>query len=80
MSGGRFVCFAGATFAFGTSGIMLVASYWFRAYIAGVITDLATSPTVVVAVGAGRTCGSKLVLEIGNAGLKFAHVLKGCDK
>ena len=69
MSGGRFVCFDGATSAFGTRCIMLVASYRFRASLAGLITALDTSPAVVVAVGTGGTCGSELALGISNAGL-----------
>ena len=48
---------------------MLVASYWFRESLAGVITALATNPAVVVAVVADGTCGRELALEIGDAGL-----------
>ena len=44
--------FPGATFAFSIRGIMLVASYRFRESLSGFITALATSPAVVVAVGA----------------------------
>ena len=69
MSGGRFLCFYGATFAYGTSGIMLVASYGFMSSLAGAITALATSPSVVVAVGADVTRGRELALDIDNNGL-----------
>ena len=47
---------------------MLVASYRFRSSLDGVITALATIPSVVVDVGAGITYGRELVLEIGDAG------------
>ena len=69
MSGGKFVCFVGATFVFGTHGIVLVASYRFRAYLAGMITVLATSSAVVFYVEADGTRGRDLALEIGNTDL-----------
>ena len=69
MSGGSFVCFAGSTFAFGTRGIMFMASYWFRESIDGVITALATSPAVLGAMGADRTRGRSLSLDISDTGL-----------
>ena len=69
ISYGRFIYFAGATFAFGTCCIMLVPSYWFRASLAGVITALSKIPAVVVAVGADETRGRELALIIGDAGL-----------
>ena len=69
ISGGRFVCYYGSTFAFGTCGIMFVASFRFRASLAGVITAMDTITEVVVSVGSDGTCGKELALEIGDAGL-----------
>ena len=40
-----------------------------RESLTGVVTDLATSPAVVVAGGTGGTRGIELALDIGDAGL-----------
>ena len=50
-------------------GIMLVARVRFREYLVGVVSALATSPAVVVDVGADGNCGRYFALEIGDAGL-----------
>ena len=55
--GGRFVDFAGATFALARNGIILVARVRIMSYLAGVVTALATIPTVMVARGTDVTCG-----------------------
>ena len=62
------MCYAGATLAFGTRGIMSVARFRFRESLAGAITALATSPAFVFAVGADGTSSRKLALDIGDSG------------
>ena len=72
ISGGWFVSFVGAIFAFGMCGIILVARSRIKAYLAGVVTAVNTSPAVVVdddGVRTGGTYGRELAIEIADAGL-----------
>ena len=50
-------------------GIIFMARDRIRESLTGVVTDLATSPAVVVAGGTGGTRGIELALDIGDAGL-----------